>query len=156
MAYIENEDFIAKSLVIGVTVDQIMAEFNAFDWQEMKDKDPEETIKDFSKRLNFKNTEGIFQKAFIYKFERAILNLNALVEEVHSSYNIPSKGGISNEYISQYYYLKLWADKKKIAVNYNETDYNERKKFNFYTILFDIYADKLSNFNEYNRQKEKR
>lgn len=148
--HIENEDFIAKGLVIGVTVDQMMSEINVFDWIDLDSLD----IKSFQARLKFKNKERIYQKAFIYKLERAILNLSSLVEEVHSSYNIPSTKGISNEYIDRYYYLKYWADKKNIAVNYNETDYNIRRKFNFYTILFDIYADKLVNFNAYNRQKD--
>lgn len=148
---LENEDFICKALNIGVSVDEIMAEFTAFDWMNLN----ENTIEDFKKRLNFQsNNESIREKAFIHKFERAIKNLSSLVEEVHSSYNIPSKKGISNPHINSYYYLKYWADKKNIAVNYNEKDFNKQKEFNFYTILFDIFANKLDNFNAYNRQKD--
>ena len=152
----ENEDFLAKGLVIGITVDDIMTEFNVYDWMEIKEKPIDETIKDFQHRLNFTDHTPIREKAFLYKFERAIKNISALVEEVHSSYNIPSGKGISNDYINQYYYLKYWADKKHIPVNYNENDFDKRRLFNFYTILFDIFADKLANFNAWNKQKEKK
>ena len=152
---LQNEDFLAKSLVIGVSVDDIMAEVNVFDWMHFKTAPIETTITDFQKRLNFENKDRLYQKAFIHKFEKAIKNLSTLVEEVHSSYNIPSKKGTNNEHIAQYYYLKYWADKKAIAVDYNEKDLNKQKLFNLYTILFDIFADKEANFNAYNRQKEK-
>lgn len=156
---LSNEDFYAKTLNIGVSVDDIMAEVNAFDWLELKEKPIQETFADFKKRLNFQNTKSeyysIREKAFAHKFERAIVNLSAFVEEVNSSYNFGGKGGISNPVIDRYYYLKYWADKKHIAVDYNELDYNKRKQFNFYTILFDIFAGKLENFNAYNKQKDK-
>lgn len=150
-----NEEFLAKGLKIGVTVDDIMASFNAFDWLEIKSKPLEEILSDFKKRTGFKNPDNlpIMDKAFSYKMERAILNLSALVEEVNASYKIPTAKGISNVEIDKYYYLKYWADKKNIAVNYNETNFEKRNDFNFYTILFDIFADKLSNLNAYNRQK---
>jgi hypothetical protein len=148
-----NEDFYCKNLVIGITVDDIMAEVNAFDWLELKQKPIEIVFSDFKKRLNFKNPNGkyfsIREKAFAYKFERAIINISAFIEEVHSSYNIPSKGGVSNDLMQQYYYIKYWADKKLIAVDYNEQNYSKRKLFNFYTILFDIFATKLENFNSH-------
>jgi len=148
---LSNEDFYCKNLVIGITIDDIMSEVNAFDWLEMKRTPIEVTFSDFKKRLYFDNPKSRYQsireKAFAHKFERAIINLSALVEEVNSSYNIPSKGGISNEHLQKYYYLKYWADKKQIAVDYNERDYDKRKLFNFYTILFDIFALKLDNFN---------
>ena len=154
-----NEDFYCKNLVIGITTDDIMAEVNAFDWMELKQKPIEEVFQDFKKRLKFDNPKGkyfsIREKAFAYKFERAITNLSAIVEEVNSSYNTPNKGGISNEHLQKYYYVKYWADKKQIAVDYNEQDYNKRKLFNFYTILFDIFAVKLDNFNTFNNQKTK-
>lgn len=151
---LDNEDFLAKALKIGLTVDDIMAEFNAFDWLDLASTPTEEIALKFMKRLKFTNTEPIYLKGFAYKFDQAIKNLNALIEEIHASYNIPGKGGTSNEYINQYYYIKLWADKKHIPVDYNETDYNKRKLFNFYTILFDIFADKLTNYNAYNAQKK--
>lgn len=155
---LSNEDFYCKNLVIGITVDDIMAEVNAYDWLELKQKPIEEVFEDFKKRLKFNNPRGkyfsIREKAFAYKFERAIINLSALVEEVNSSYNIPNKGGISNELLQNYYYVKYWADKKIIAVDYNEKDYDKRKLFNFYTILFDIFAIKLDNFNTFNNQKK--
>lgn len=154
-----NEDFYAKTLDIGVSVDDIMAEVNAFDWMELKQKPIAETFADFKARLRFKNTPSeyfsIREKAFAHKFERAIVNLSAFVEEVNSSYKLPGKGGINNPEADRYYYLKYWADKKQIAVDYNEIDYNKRKLFNFYTILFDIFASKLDNFNAYHRQKDK-
>ncbi len=154
-----NEDFYAKTLNIGVSVDDIMAEVNAFDWMELKQKPISETYADFKSRLNFQNIKSeyysIREKAFAHKFERAIVNLSKLVEEVNSSYKIPGKGGVSNSEIDRYYYLKYWADKKQIAVDYNEIDYNKRKIFNFYTILFDIFAGKLDNFNAYYKAKEK-
>lgn len=154
-----NSDFIAKSLVIGVTVDMLMSEVNVYDWMTLKEKPIELVIKDFQKRTGFKNPKGKHQllreKAFIYKFESAIKNLSALIEEVHGSYNLPSSKGINNDYINNYYYLKYWADKKSIAVNYNEKDFDKQKLFNLYTILFDIFADKLNNFNAYNRQNKK-
>jgi len=155
-----NDNFISKALVIGVTVDDIMAEFNAYDWMQIKDADEQEllnVLNDFKRRLGFElANQGIRARAFLHKFEQAIINLSALVEEVHSSYNIPASKGVSNQNINKYYYLKLWADKKGLAVNYNETDYNKRKLFNFYTILFDIFADKLTNFNKFNDIKAKK
>ena len=156
---LNNEDFYCKNLVIGISIDDIMAEVNAFDWMELKQKPIEEVFQDFKKRLKFDNPKGkyfsIREKAFAYKFERAITNLSAIVEEVNSSYNTPNKGGISNAHLQKYYYVKYWADKKQIAVDYNEQDYNKRKLFNFYTILFDIFAIKLDNFNLFNNQKTK-
>ena len=135
-----------------------MAEVNAFDWLELKHKPIELVFQDFKERVKFINPKGkyfsIREKAFAYKFERAIVNLSVLVEEVNSSYNIPSKGGVNNEHLQKYYYVKYWADKKQIAVDYNEIEYNKRKLFNFYTILFDIFAVKLDNFNTYNNQKK--
>lgn len=155
---LSNEDFYCKTLNIGITVDGIMAEVNAYDWLDMREKSPEALMLDFKKRLGFKNPIGkyysIREKAFAHKFERAIVNLSAFVEEVNRSYNIPSKGGINNDYINQYYYLKYWADKKLIPLDLNETDYKKRKLFNFYTILFDIFANKLDNFNAYNNQQK--
>ena len=155
---LSNEDFYCKNLVIGISIDDIMAEVNAFDWMELKQKPIEEVFEDFKKRLKFANPKNkyfsIREKAFAHKFERAIINLSALVEEVNSSYNIPNKGGITNDLLQQYYYVKYWADKKQIAVDYNEQDYNKRKLFNFYTILFDIFAVKLDNFNTFNNQKK--
>jgi hypothetical protein len=155
---LSNEDLYCKTLNIGVSVDDIMAEVNAFDWMELRSKSIELIFEDFKQRLNFKNPKGkrhsITEKAFAYKFERAIINLSALVEEVNSSYNIPSKGGVSNDHMQKYYYIKYWADKKLIAVDYNEQNYNNRKLFNFYTILFDIFAVKLDNFNSHNNIKK--
>jgi len=155
---LSNEDFYCKNLVIGITTDDIMAEVNAFDWLELKHKPIELVFQDFKERVKFINPKGkyfsIREKAFAYKFERAIVNLSVLVEEVNSSYNIPSKGGVNNEHLQKYYYVKYWADKKQIAVDYNEIEYNKRKLFNFYTILFDIFAVKLDNFNTYNNQKK--
>jgi len=152
-----NEDFYAKSLDIGLTVDDIMAEFNAFDWMEIKEIPAQAVFNDFKRRLNFQNPAPskysmIREKAFAHKFERAVVNLNKIIEEVHSSYNYDKKGGISNKHLDKYYYVKYWADKKLIALNYNEQDYNKRKLFNFYTILFDIFAVKLDNFNTFNNQ----
>jgi len=156
---LSNEDFYCKNLVIGVSIDDIMAEVNAFDWMELKQKPIEEVFEDFKKRLNFENPKGkyfsIREKAFAYKFERAIINLSALVEEVNSSYNLPKDAGIKNPMTEMYYYVKYWADKKQIAVDYNDQEYNKRKLFNFYTILFDIFAVKLDNFNTFNNQKTK-
>lgn len=153
----KNDKLLAKVLVIGVTVDQIMAEVNAYDWMQLKTSVIEKVLEDFKKRTGFdKQGSSLREAAFAYKFEQAIRNLSALVEEVHSSYKIPSAKGASNEHIDRYYYLKYWADKKAIPVDYNEEDYTKRKLFNFYTILFDIFADKLTNFNAYNAQKEKR
>lgn len=155
---LSNEDFYCKTLNIGITVDDIMAEVNAFDWMELKEIPIEIVFSDFQKRLGFKAEAdkyfSIRNKAFAYKFERAIINLSALVEEVNNSYNIPSKGGITNEFMQKYYYIKYWADKKTIAVDYNEQNYDRRKLFNFYTILFDIFAVKLENFNTFKNQKE--
>ena len=154
---LSNEDLYCKSLNIGITVDDIMAEVNAFDWMELKERPIEDTFNDFKARMKFVNPKNeyhsIREKAFAYKFERAIVNLSAFVDEVNSSYNFGAKGGISNPVIDRYYYLKYWADKKLIAVDYNETDYNKRKQFNFYTILFDIFAGKLDNFNAYQKNK---
>lgn len=151
---LHSEDFLAKGLKIGITVDDIMAEFNAFDWLDLHQTPSEQFYENFKKRLNFTDTEPIKQKAFAYKFERALKNLSALIEEVHASYNIPQKGNAANnKYIEQYYYLKYWADKKRIPVNYNETDYEKRKLFNLYTILFDIFAEKLTNYNAFHANK---
>lgn len=153
-----NEDFYAKALNIGISVDEIMAEVNAFDWMELKEIPAEVLFADFKKRLGFDNPIGkyfsIREKAFAHKFERALLNINRIIEEVHSSYNFDKKGGLSNEHLNRYYYIKYWADKKLIAIDYNEQDYNKRKLFNFYTILFDIFAVKLENFNAFNNQKK--
>lgn len=151
-----NEDFLAKGLKIGVEVDDIMAEFNAYDWVLLKDQDVVFTLQNFKERTGFTNPDNqpIRDKAFEHKFTRAVKNLSALVEEVHKSYKIPSGKGISNPEIERYYYLKYWADKKSIAVDYNEKDFNKRKLFNFYTILFDIFANNLANFNTYSNQKQ--
>jgi hypothetical protein len=150
---LSNEDLYCKTLNIGISVDAIMAEVNAFDWAELKEKPLSQIFDDFKKRLNFENPKdkyfSIREKAFAHKFERAIVNLSALVEEVSSSYNIPSKGGVTNPFMQRYYYIKYWADKKLIAVDYNETNYDKRRLFNFYTILFDIFAVKLDNFNKH-------
>jgi len=151
---LNNEDFLAKGVKIGFTVDDIMAEFNAYDWLDLTTTPIEQIAEDFKKRLNFNSTETILVKGYVYKFSQAVKELSALVDEVHKSYNIPSKGGVSNPHINLYYYLKLWADKKCLPVNYHETDYNKRKLFNFYTILFDIFADKLTNYNAYHAQKQ--
>ena len=136
-----------------------MAEFNAFDWLDRRQKAPEAILQDFKKRLRFKNPRNKFysirEKAFAYRFKKALENLNALNEEVNSSYNIPSKGGTNNEVLDRYYYIKYWADKKQIAVNYNEIDYKKRQLFNFYTILIDIFANKLDNYNAYEAQNNK-
>jgi len=154
---LSNEDLYCKSLNIGISIDDIMAEVNAFDWMELKEKPIAEIFEDFRQRLKFINPKNeyhsIREKAFAYKFERAIINLSAFVDEVHSSYNFGGKSGISNPVIDRYYYLRYWADKKLIAVDYNELDYNKRKQFNFYTILFDIFAGKLDNFNTYQKNK---
>lgn len=156
---LDNEDFYSKTLDIGVSVDDIMAEVNVFDWIELKQKPIHEVYADFKSRMGFQNIKSeyysIREKAFAHKFERAIVNLSAFVEEVNGSYNLPGKAGISNPEADRYYYLKYWADKKCIAVDYNEKYYNKRKLFNFYTILFDIFASKLDNFNAYNKQKER-
>jgi hypothetical protein len=157
---LENEDLFCKSLNIGITVDDIMAEVNAFDWLEMKTKPAHAVLWNFQQRLKFDNPApskywSIREKAFAYLFERALVNLNALIEEVHSSYNFGKKGGINNAYLDQYYYIKYWGDKKLIAIDYNETDYNKRKLFNFYTILFDIFAVKLENYNSFINSKTK-
>ena len=153
-----NEDFYSKTLDIGISVDDIMAEVNAYDWLEMRTKSPELVLLDFKERIKFTNPTGSFysirEKAFAHKFGKALMNLSTLVEEVNSSYNIPSKGGLNNDHINQYYYLKYWADKKVIALDFNEIDYKKRKLFNFYTILFDIFANKLDNFNAYNNQQK--
>lgn len=154
---LQNEDFYCKSLNIGISIDDIMAEVNAYDWMELKQKPIEEVFTDFKQRLNFDNPEGAYfsirEKAFAHKFERAIVNLSALVDEVNTSYNYAKGGGVNNPELDRYYYLRYWADKKQIAIDYNETDYNKRKLFNFYTILFDIFATKLENFNAFQRQK---
>jgi hypothetical protein len=156
---LSNEDFYCKSLDIGITIDDIMAEVSAFDWMEIKEKPAEALFRDFKERLGFKNEAPskyfmIREKAFAHKFERALVNLNKIIEEIHSSYNYSKSSGISNKYLDKYYYVKYWADKKAIAVDYNEQDYNKRKLFNFYTILFDIFAVKLENFNAFNNQKK--
>ena len=71
-----NEDFYSKTLDIGVSVDDIMAEFNAYDWLDMRSKDINLLLIDFKKRLGFKNPLGSYysirEKAFAHKFERAI------------------------------------------------------------------------------------
>ena len=153
---LSNEDFFCKSLNIGISIDAIMAEFNAFDWLDLKYTPAEDLFEDFKKRLSFENDQDRFwsirEKAFAHKFERALVNLSALVEEVNDSYNIPGTNGVTNDVIMQYYYIKYWATKKCIAVDYNEQDYNKRKLFNFYTILFDIFAVKLENFNLHNKK----
>lgn len=158
MIILSNEDFYCKSLKIGISVDDIISEFNCYDWIELNEKPIEEIYLDFKKRLKFKNPKGKYQsireKSFAYYFQRAVINLSALIEEVNSSYNIPSAGGVSNQNINKYYYLKYWADKKAIAVNYNENNYNRKSLFNLYSILLDILATKLENFNSYNSQKK--
>lgn len=153
---LRNEDFLAKAIKIpGIEIDDIMAEFNAFDWMDLREQ-PDKVFEDFKTRLNFNEKDTIYQKAFAHKFTKAVQHLSALVEEVHAAYNIPQgKGGAVNQHINKYYYLKLWADKKCLPVDYNEKDYNKRRLFNFYTILFDIFADKLTNYNAYNAQKQK-
>src|SRR3990172_1605994 len=117
-----NEDFYSKTLDIGISVDDIMAEVNAYDWLEMRTKSPELVLLDFKERIKFTNPTGSFysirEKAFAHKFGKALMNLSTLVEEVNSSYNIPSKGGLNNDHINQYYYLKYWADKKVIALDF--------------------------------------
>lgn len=154
---LSNENLYCKSLNIGLSIDGIMAEINAFDWMELREKPIEQIFIDFKKRLNFQNPKNeyhsIREKAFAHKFERAIINLSAFVDEVNSSYNFAGKGGISNPEIDRYYYLRYWADKKRIAVDYNEQNYDKRKQFNFYTILFDIFAGKLENFNAFQKNK---
>ena len=154
---LSNEGLYCKSLNIGISIDDIMAEVNAFDWLELKEKPIQEIFTDFKKRIKFVNPAGIHfsirEKAFAHKFERAIINLSALVNEINTSYNFGKGGGISNTEIDRYYYLRYWSDKKSIAIDYNEIDYNKRKLFNFYTILFDIFASKLDNFNAFNKQK---
>ena len=149
---LSNEDFFCKTLNIDITVDDIMAEVNAFDWLELRETSDEVLYNSFKSRLNFANPPGrlysIREKAFAHKFMLAIQELRALVEEVNRSYNIPSKGSkASKPHILKYYYIRYWADKKAIAVDYNEQDYNKRKLFNFYTILFNIFAEKLENYN---------
>lgn len=156
---LQNEELYCKTLNIGISVDAIMSEFNAFDWMELREKPIEAVFQDFKKRLKFDNPQGpyfsIREKAFAYKFQRAVVNLSSLVEEVNNSYNIPSPKGASNEYLQKYYYLKYWADRKLIAVDYNENCYDRRRLFNFYTILFDIFAVKQDNFNTFNNANTK-
>lgn len=152
----KNDNLLAKVLVIGVTVDQIMAEVNAYDWMELRTADIEKVLKDFKERTGFVKSSRLSEAAFAHKFERAIINLSSIVDEVHASYKIPSPKGVQNGQIDAYYYLKYWGDKKNIPLNYNETDLEKRKLFNLYTILFDIFADKLANFNAYNAQNAKK
>ena len=151
-----NEDFYCKSLNIGISVDEMMAEFNAFDWLFMG----KDTYSSFQKRLKFENPAGVYQsireKAFLFIYNLSITNINELIEEVHSAYRFGNSSGAKNEHLAKYYYIKYWADKKCIAVNYNEMRFEERQKFNLYTILMDIFAVNLENFNSFNNAQKNR
>lgn len=83
--------------------------------------------------------------------------LRDAIEHTNLSYNVEgSTRGFTNPAVDRMYYISYWANKKNIPVNFNEKKQEKRELFNMDTIILSILADKLNNFNEFERLKPKK
>lgn len=161
---LKHKDFFNKSIDIKITSLDIIDKINAFDWFDLQEaKTPESYTKIVTSIFNrfkwkyHKQFHVIVFERFCFLFVEAIEQIKESIEAISKSYNIEGGGGgFRNELVDKYYYIEYWANKKNIPVNYNEKDYNQRKLFNFDTILLSILSDKLSTFNEWERNKSKK
>lgn len=163
-AVLRHEDALAQYLNLGITKEQIVDKVNAFDWLDLQEAKDEKALAAITLRFydsfNIQTPpafQSIVLKAFTHKFVEACKYLREAVEHVNSSYNIEGASkGFQNEVVNKFYYINYWADKKSIAVNYNEKRQEKRELFNLDTIILSILADKLNAFNEYERNKPKK
>lgn len=163
-AILRHEDELSKYLNTGITKEQIVDRVNAFDWLDLQEAKSEEALAAITLRFyeSFNVQcppafQSIVLKAFSHKFVEAVKYIREAIEHVNASYNIEgSTKGFQNEIVNKFYYINYWADKKSIAVNYNEKRQEKRELFNLDTIILSILADKLNAFNEYERNKPKK
>ena len=163
-AVLRHEDALAQYLELGITKEQIVDRVNAFDWLDLQEAKNEKALAAitlrFYKSFNIQTPpafQSIVLKAFTHKFVEACKYLREAIEHVNASYNIEgSTKGFQNATVNKFYYINYWADKKSIAVNYNEKSQEKRELFNLDTIILSILADKLNAFNEYERNKPKK
>jgi hypothetical protein len=157
----QNVVFFGNFVKIGITEDDLIMKITAYDWLELVESETDtEVLSVINKvyiRYIFK--APFYVKPFIkirfnYLFSIAVKEIKDLIEEINGSYNVDvAKQTIPNDAIDRYWYLKYWADKNSIPVNYNEHREEERDKFNLYTILMNILADKQSIFYTYGSSK---
>jgi hypothetical protein len=163
-AILRHDDELSKYLNLGITKEQIVDKVNAFDWLDLQEAKDEKALAAITLRFyeSFNiQTPPAFQvivlKAFTHKFVEAVKYLREAIEHVNQSYNIEGASkGFQNEIVNKFYYISYWADKKSIAVNFNEKSQEKRELFNLDTIILSILADKLNAFNDYERNKPKK
>lgn len=163
-AILRHPEVTAKHLKIGIEATDIVDRINAFDWLDLQNADTAQKFNIIMWRIyeqfNVKvdhDARGIVFLAFATKFEEAVKFIKRGIENVHASYNIEGGGrGFTNPTIDQFYYISYWADKKGIPVNFNEKRQEHRALFNMDTIVLSILADKLEQFNKYEREKPKK
>ena len=160
---LKHKDTFSQFLDIGISVNEITAKVNAYDWFDLQEAKNESDIKSVVNNIwscfNFKikkEHSEIINQAFYYKFLKSIIQIKEAIEYTNASYNIPnSSGGFENDIVNKYYYLNYWANKKNIPLNINEKDQPKRELFNLDTIILSILAEKLQSYNEYERNKPK-
>ena len=161
---LKHQDTFALHLDIKISYSDIIDKINAFDWLDLQSANSEIEYQnicfDVFNRFNFKYKKAhelIIKKAFINLFQKSIEHIKESITAVSQSYNIPEiKEGFRNPTIEKFYYIEYWANKKNIAVNFNEKDYEKRAIFNLDTIILSILSDKLKMYNEYESSKQKR
>lgn len=160
---LKHKDTFSQFLDIGISVNEITAKVNAYDWFDLQEAKNESDIKsvvnNIWSKFNFKIKKEyaeIINQAFYYKFLKSIIQIKEAIEYTNASYNIPnSSSGFENDIVNKYYYLNYWANKKNIPLNINEKDQAKRDLFNLDTIILSILAEKLQSYNEYERNKPK-
>lgn len=163
-AILRHVDAFAPSLDLQISHLDIVDKFNAFDWLDLHEARNEvavaAVVMRFFESFNFRFAEEfgpIIIKAFTLKFGEAVEYLSEAINEVHHSYNVEGGSkGFQNDVVNKFYYIQYWADKKNIAVNYNDKNQKNRELFNLDTIILNILADKLRVLNEYERNKPKK
>lgn len=163
-AILRHPEQLAKHLKIGIEATDIVDCINAFDWLDLQNANSAEEFDVIVMRIyslfNVKvsaDAAGIVYLSFATKFEDAVKFIKRGIENVHASYNIEGGSrGFTNPTVDQFYYISYWADKKGIPVNFNEKRQEHRALFNMDTIVLSILADKLEQFNKYEREKPKK
>lgn len=163
-AILRHSKVYAAHLDIGIKAEDIVDKINAFDWLDLGQAETPESlaviVMRFFKSFNFqypKNYEPIVMLAFSEKFHKALEYLKEAIEDTSKSYNVDgATRGFTNPAVDRMYYINYWANKKNIPVNFNEKKQENRELFNMDTIILSILADKLHNFNEFERLKPKK
>ena len=164
LAILRHAEANAKHLDIKITIEDIVDRINAFDWLDLGQADTPDKlaaiILKFFKSFRFEYPpafEAIILQAFTFKFHKALEYLRDAIEHVSASYNVEGQSrGFTNPAVDRVYYIRYWADKKNIPVNFNEKSQEKREIFNLDTIILSILADKLNNLNEFERLKPKK